>query len=236
MTRRRAGIVAGAALVAWLAVWVPATPALAAQDPSKICLPVLLTCPTSSPSPSPTPSPTTSDPGIIGGIVGGIIGGVTGSGGSGSDDAQLPLTLDKNAPIFTQPAAQLGGSSLSISGLHSVNIVQVRTIDGTRVPVIRIIADQVSIDDFMLDVRHDSTGPAAVNTSDRMVVTGNVHVYVQSLTATLPGGLGLSLLAPTPIPGDELPPKLLRVNLGLVGVTANSISFQNSDLRLHTGS
>jgi hypothetical protein len=61
-----------------------------------------------------------------------------------------------------------------------------------------------------------------------MELRGHVQVYVDSLTATLPGGACITLGAATPPPGDELPPKLLRVNLGLVGVTADSISFAAS--------
>ena len=39
------------------------------------------------------------------------------------------------------------------------------------------------------------------------------------------GGAGITLGGATPRPGGELPSQLLRVTLGLVGVTANSLVF-----------
>lgn len=261
MNVRTAALAAGLGLAVAMAAWIPATPALAREESPLICLPVLLTCPKPSPGPSgsaPTPTPTPSGPlggildplaPVLGPVLGPILGGGAplgglggsgSSGGSGSDTGsgpiplQLPLTLDEQAPVFTQPAAQMGAQSLEISGLHSLNLVLVRTVDGAQVPVIRIIADRVAIGGFTLDVRRDASGPAAVNTSDRMEVDGDVHVYLQSLSATLPGGGGISLLAPTPLPGDELPPTLLGVSFGLVGVTADSSVWTQTDLRLHT--
>jgi hypothetical protein len=107
--------------------------------------------------------------------------------------------------------------------------VTVPLADGSRTTVIKLMADDISIDDFVLDVRR-ATGPSAVTNATRMELKGNVQVYVDSLSATLSNGLGISLLANTPLPGDELPHTLLRPTLGLVGVTANSISFTNNDL------
>ncbi len=186
--------------------------------PATLCIPVLLPCSSPSPSPSPSQSPLIPLPDPL-----------DGTGGDATPPAEpsTPPQPDTGAPVFTQPAAQLGGSSISFSGLQSVSAVTVALADGSRIPVLKLAADDIVIDGFMLGVRK-ATGPALVSTADRMELRGHVEVYVDSLTATLPGGAGITLGAATPPPGDELPPTLLRVNLGLVGVTADSIVFAAS--------
>jgi hypothetical protein len=63
-----------------------------------------------------------------------------------------------------------------------------------------------------------------------MRLQGNVAVYLDSATATLSDGTQLHLGADTPPnKDDELPTNLLRVNLGLVGATADSISYDGLD-------
>ena len=146
--------------------------------------------------------------------------------GTGSATTPPPVAAvpDAGAPTFTLPAAQLGGSSISISGLKSVTAVTVPLANGSRTPVLKIMADDVTVDGFLLDVRK-ATGPSLVTTATRMALHGNVQIYLDSLTASTLDGLGITLGAATPPPGGELPSQLLRVNLGLVGVTANSIVF-----------
>jgi hypothetical protein len=143
---------------------------------------------------------------------------------SGAPPAPAIGVPDAGAPTFTLPAAQLGGSSISISGLHSVTVVTVPLANGTRTTALKIVADGVTVQDFLLDVRK-ATGPSLVTTATTMQLKGNVQVYLDSLTASLLDGTALTLLANTPPPGNELPPTMLRVTLGLVGVTANSIAF-----------
>jgi hypothetical protein len=133
--------------------------------------------------------------------------------------------------VFTLPAAQLGGSSISFSGLQAVSVVTVPLADGTRTPVLKLVADDIAIDDFVLDVRK-STGPSLVSNATRMELHGHVQVYVDSVTAALQDGTTLTLGADTSPPGNELPPTMLRVNLGLVGVTADSIVFTSSHQNL----
>lgn len=204
------------AIVACLVVGmtgIGATP-VPTSAPAALCIPILLPCSSPSPSPSPTPLLPLPNP-------------LSGTGSDATPPAEAPAQPDTGAPVFTQPAAQLGGSSISFSGLQSVSAVTVPLADGSRIPVLKLVADDIVIDGFMLDVRK-ATGPALVSTADRMELRGHVEVYVDSLTATLPGGAGITLGAATPPPGDELPPTLLRVNLGLVGVTADSIVFAAS--------
>jgi hypothetical protein len=177
-------------------------------------------------TPAPTPSHTKS-PG------GGSLGTLLGGGTSTSGVPPLDIVADPNAPVMTLPAAQLSGSSLSFTGLQSVTLVTIPLASGAQVPVIKLVADSITITNFVLDVRR-STGPSLVTTAGRMVVSGHVTAYLDSLTATTLGGLGLTLGTDvTPTPGDELPSQLLRVTLGLVGIDANHISFTSQEQKLH---
>jgi hypothetical protein len=178
-------------------------------------------------TPSSTPSPTPTKPS------GGLLGGLLGGGGTTTGGGVLSILDDPNAPVMTLPAAQLGGSSLSFTGLQSVSLVTIHLADGSRVPVIRLVAESITINNFMLDVRR-ATGPSLVTTAGQMVVRGHVTAYLNSVTATTLGGLGLTLgTDQTPPPGSELPSQLLRVNLGLVGIDADHISFTNQEQKLH---
>lgn len=200
----------------------------APTQPSAFCLPLLMQCPPPSPAPSPSPS---SGGGVVGGLVGGLLGGVKVPGASGA--APLVIGPDDSAYRMTLPAGQLGGSSISISGIHQVGLVTVKKVDGSSFAVIKLTADDVVITGFLLDVRR-ATGPALVSSADRMELKGNVSVWLDSLTGTTLGGLGLTLgTDQTPPPSSELPPKLLRVNLGLVATSANSISYVNLHQELH---
>jgi hypothetical protein len=197
--------------------------------PAALCIPLLMKCGTPSPSPSPTPTPTPTSGSGSGGLLGGLLGGTGGLVGDDAADGGIPpvplvAKPDNGAPTFTLPAAQLGGSSISFTGLKSVSAVIVRLANGQKMTVLKLRADDIAIDDFLLDVRK-ATGPSLVTTSTRMELHGNVQVYVDSATATLLNGKGITIGAATPPPGNELPSTLLRVNLGLVGVTADSIVF-----------
>ncbi len=230
---RKPGVTAVVALLfvaALSGVGAATAPAAQAAEPAALCLPILMTCPpTSTPTPSPSPS---SGGGLIGGLVGGLLGGAKVPGVTGAT-APLVIGPDDSAYRMTLPAGQLGGSSISISGIHQVGLVTVKKVDGTSFTVIKLKADDVVITGFLLDVRR-ATGPSLVSTADRMELNGNVSVWLDSLTGTTLGGLGLTLgTDQTPPPGNELPPKLLRVNLGLVATSANSISYVNLHQELH---
>jgi hypothetical protein len=181
-----------------------------------LCIPLVTQCGTGTPSPTPAPgpAPVVPLPGV--GTVPGVVPGAT--------PAPVIGVPDAGAPTFTLPAAQLGGSSISIGGLKSVTVVTVPLANGTRTTVLKIVADDVIVDDFMLDVRK-ATGPSLVTNAKRMALHGHVQVYLDSLTASLLDGTALTLGGATPPPGNELPPTMLRPTLGLVGVTASSIVF-----------
>jgi hypothetical protein len=168
----------------------------------------------------------------VGGLVGGA-SGATKNAAPGAAAAPLVIGPDPSAPVLTTPAGQLGGSSISISGIYQTGLVTVKRIDGSSFTVIKLVCDDVVITGFLLDVRR-ATGPSLVSTADRMELKGHVSIWLDSLTGTTVGGLGLTLgTDQTPPPGAELPSQLLRVNLGLVGTTADSITYKNLHQALH---
>jgi hypothetical protein len=243
MSRPRSGVVAGA-LIACVAAALAGLGAarVPTAAPAALCIPIILPC--SSPSPTPTPTPTggSGDPGIPGvplpplpgdpGAPGtpGVPGSTPAPSGTPAPTAPAapvtPAGPDGGAPVFTQPPAQLGSQSLSFSGLKGISVVTVPLADGRRIPVLKLSADSITIDGFSLTVRKDS-GPKLVTTADQMALRGDVQVYLDSVTATGSDGTSYTLGAATPPPADGIPPQLLRVTLGLVGVTADSIHFAN---------
>jgi hypothetical protein len=171
--------------------------------------------------------------------VGGLLAGGNGAGGAKDDAGGIPpvpvVAGPDDSMTFTLPAAQLGGSSISFGSVPVVSLVTVPLADGSRTTVIKLQSDSVTIDDFVLDVRKTAAGDRGVTTSSRMVLSGHVAAYVDSATATLPGGLGLTLGADTPLPGDELPQTLLGVHLGLVGVISDRMTMTPSHLSVTPG-
>jgi hypothetical protein len=158
--------------------------------PESLCIPLLMTCNTPTPTPTSTPTPgggSSGSGGLLGGL-GGLLGGNSAPGGI----PVIPLlaTPDPDAPTMTLPAAQLGGSSLSFTGLQGVSLVTVGLANGDRTTVIRLAADSITITDFTLDVRATATSPGLVSTATKMTLRGNVVAYVNSVSATLLGGLG----------------------------------------------
>jgi len=178
------------------------------------------------------PADPAADLPIVGGIIDDLLGGAT--GGLVDGIPGLVLGPDPGSTQWTLPAAQLTGSSISIEGLSSLGLVTIRTLDGQTRPVIRIAADRVVVDDFVLDVRKDAGGDAAVNHSGVLDLRGHVVVYLDSLTGTTLGGLGLTLGTDgTPPPGGELPPKLLGVYLGLVGMQSDVMTQTPTHLEVY---
>jgi hypothetical protein len=203
-----------------------------------MCIPLLMSCstPTPSPSPTPTPTPSTSPSDPLGGL-GGLLGSATGGASTvGGEAASAVATPDRNAPVMTLPAAQLGGSSLTFTGLKSVTLVTVPLANGKRTPVIKLVAASITITNFMLDVRPANLSGALVTNAGTMTLRGNVTAYLDSVTGTTLGGDGLSLgVAKDPPPGNEVPSTLLRVMLGLVGVDANSIVLTQQEQKIYEG-
>jgi hypothetical protein len=225
-----AAIVVGGMVLVSSTVGAAMPPSVA---PGQLCIPIILPCAPSSPTPTPSasPSPTSgiSLPGLPG--LPGTPGTAPAPGSSPSPSPSASATPDAGAPVFTQPPAQLGAKGLSFSGLRGIELVTVPLADGKRVPVLKLSADRITIDGFSLTVRRD-TGPILVTTADRMTLTGHVEVYVDSVSAVTPDGHALTLGAHTPPPADGITPLLARVTLGLVGATADSIVYTNTDQQL----
>lgn len=234
MKRSGSGLVAGA-LIACLAAAIAGLGAarVPTTAPAALCIPLLMTCGSPTPTTTPSPTPGGTLPGVPGlpplpgaPAVPGTPGSSTTPGAAAPATPTPPLGPDAGAPVFTQPAAQLGSQSLSFSGLKGINVVTVPLADGSRIPVLKISADSITIDGFSLTVRK-ATGPKLATTADQMALRGNVQVYLDSVTATGSDGKSYTLGAATPPPADGLPTQLLRATLGLVGVTADSIHFTN---------
>jgi hypothetical protein len=221
--------------------------------PTALCVPLLVSCPTSSPSPSaPGPGTPTQAPAAPGlpALPGTLLPGtgsapslpaVPGAGPTSSPSstatpdptstAPVAAPRDSGTPIFTKTPASMGSKDISFSGLSSVGIVTVPTADGSGERVLKITADSITITGFSLTVRH-ANGPGLVTTADKMVLSGHVSVYLGSATATTSNGRSLQLGTDTPPPLDDVAPGLLRVTMGLVGATADSISYTNTNQRM----
>ncbi len=235
MTRRgtRAAIVLAAGMVAASAL----SGAAAAPVAAAFCLPIpgIWDC-DEEPSPTPTSAPSPSESG-------GIVPDLPLPGESAAprpDDPETPSptptpaepVADDEAPVFTQPPAQLGSDSLSIRGLKGISLVTVPLADGSETEALKISADHITITGFALTVTPGQSHPALVTTADTMDLDGDVQVYLNSLTATTQDGEALTLGADTPPPEDGIEPKLLRVTFGLVGTVADSITYSNTDQRI----
>lgn len=139
-----------------------------------------------------------------------------------------PAPVDEAAPIFTGTPAAMRAGGLSFTGLRGISIVSVPTADGGSVRTLKIDADSITISGFALTVRPPEE-PGLVTTADTMSLQGNVSVYLGSITASAPGGEPLTIGTDTPPPLDEIEPGLLDVTMGLVGSTADSITYTNTD-------
>lgn len=210
--------------------------------PARLCIPILLPC--SDPSPSPTPSPTPTAGSVLPTLPGvPVVPAPDPTPATPTSPAPTPppqdsttppaqaAVVDENSPVFTQPSAQLGAQSLSFRGIPLVSVVTVPLADGTRITVLKMTADEITIDGFALTVRR-ATGPALVTTADRMTLSGHISVYLNSLSATTADGKTLTLGADTPPPADGIAPGLASVTLGLVGTTADSIVYTNTDQKI----
>lgn len=143
----------------------------------------------------------------------------------------VPAPVDGSAPIFTGTPAAMRAGGLSFTGLKGISIVSVPTVDGGSVRALKISADTITITGFSLTVRppeHDGL----VTDADTMELSGNVSVYIGSVSASSMGGTPLTLGTDTPPPMDDVAPGLLDVTMGLVGSTADSIAYTNTDQRI----
>ena len=236
--RRVRAVAVAAALLALTpsAVGAAALPAPASvsagAQPAEWCIPIILPCHDApSPTPRPSPSATAAVPGIpnlpsVPAVPDPTEPSPSPSPSEGSTPPSVAPVADEAGPVFTQPSAQLGSTSLSFSGLRGISVVTVPLADGSRTTALKLEADRITISGFSLTVRHE-TGPILTTTADTMTLAGHMAVYVNSLSATLPGGKLLTLGADPPPPAEGLD-SMFGVTLGLVGSTADSITYTNT--------
>lgn len=218
--------------------------------PAALCVPLVVSCTSEPPSPLPSGTAPTPAPGPLPAVGGTLLPGL-GSGpslpalpgaGSGADpaasvtseptsSAPVAAPRDNGTPIFTKTPASMGSESLSFTGLSSISVVTVPTADGSGARALKITADSITITGFTLTVRSPN-GPGLVTSADKTVLSGHVNVYLGSVTATTSNGRSLTLGTDTPPPLDDVAPGLLRVTMGLVGSTADSISYANTNQRM----
>jgi len=146
-----------------------------------------------------------------------------------ADPVEAPA--DDAAPVFSGIPAAMRSGGLSFTGLHSISIVSVPTADGGSVRALKITADSITITDFALTVRPPDS-PGLVTNADTMALTGNVAVYLGSISASSMGGDPLTIGTDTPPPLDDVEPGLLDVTMGLIGSTADVITYTNTDQRI----
>lgn len=143
-------------------------------------------------------------------------------------DAQF----DDDAPVFTKTPAAMGSDSLGFKGLKGISFAAVPTADGEKVVTLKLQAEEITIEGFSLTVRPPDEDHGLVTKADTMTLKGDVTVYIGSITATTKDGKSLTLGPETPPAMDDVKPGLLRVTMGLVGTTADSIQYSNTDQKL----
>lgn len=197
---------------------VPTKPDTPTEGPTDSPLPAPTTSPSPTDEPTESPSPTdepTESP-------------------SPTEEPTEPVeaTKDEDAPIFTDTPAAMGSESLSFKGLSGISIVDVPTIDGGTTRTLKIEADEIKISGFSLTVRPRGEEDGLLTKSDTMTLAGDVSVYIGSITGTTKDGHSLTLGTDTPPSMDDVKPGLLRVTMGLVGSTADSITYSNVDQKM----
>ncbi|UVI36168.1 hypothetical protein [Brevibacterium spongiae] len=150
----------------------------------------------------------------------------------GNGEFPSEAQMDENAPIFTKTPAAMGSDGLSFKGLKGISFVSVPTADGGSIVVLKIQADEIKITGFSLTVKPPEEDHGLVTKADTMTLSGDVTTYIGSITATTKDGKSLTIGPETPPPMDDVEPGLLRVTMGLVGSTADSISYSNTDQKL----
>lgn len=150
----------------------------------------------------------------------------------GNGEFPADAQMDENAPVFTETPAAMGSEGLSFKGLKGISFVSVPISGGDSMVVLKIQAEEIKITGFSLTVKPPEEHEGLVTKADTMTLSGDVTTYIGSITATTKDGKSLTLGPETPPPMDDVEPGLLRVTMGLVGSTADSISYTNTDQKL----
>lgn len=161
-----------------------------------------------------------------------------GAAGPGTTGPGTPAGPVPDAPadpaqlVFTPTPATLAASTLSIEGLHSIEIVTVDLADGSTTRALKITADRVVIDGFGLDV---PTGDGGLDTTaTTLVVDGHVGIWTPSITAILEDGVE-HVIDTLSRPDPAVFGRLLRLRLPLLGMVADSVAYTGTDQAVYTG-
>ncbi|GAA0993723.1 hypothetical protein [Subtercola frigoramans] len=138
---------------------------------------------------------------------------------------------DPGAMPLTRNPAKLSGSTLSISGLRGLGVVTVTLPDGSTMRVIKLEADHVSIDGFVLDAAGPD-GHGVLTHATNMTADGSVVVYLDSIAGLLGSGAAAVFDAVTPPTASDLG-GLNALTLTLYGLSADVDTLSGSHEELH---
>lgn len=138
---------------------------------------------------------------------------------------------DAGAPVFTSSPPVLSGSGLGLSGLSDIRIVEITRSDGSTARALRLSADEVVVEGFALDVPSGSGGLA--NRSERMVASGHVVVYADSIAGILSTNAEILIdtLSAPPAAADLT--ELTRIHIPLYGMTADRVVHEQSHQQIY---
>lgn len=138
---------------------------------------------------------------------------------------------DPGAPVFTPTPPILSGSGLGLAGLSDIRIVEITRADGSTARALRLSADEVVVDGFALDVPSGSGGLA--NRSERMVATGHVVVYADSIAGILSSNAEILIDTLTQPPTADTLSELTRIHIPLYGMTADRVVHEQSHQQIY---
>ncbi|MWB99627.1 hypothetical protein [Agromyces seonyuensis] len=186
------------------------------------------TDPTTEPSTEPSTAPAPTDPATA-----------EEAPTTPGDEATAPPATSEPVPdapadpagmVFTPKPAILTAGTLGISGLRSLEIVTVDLADGSTMRALKITADRVVIGGFGLDV---PSGDGGLQTdASTLTVEGNATIWTPSITAILADGVE-HVIDTLSTPDPAALGSLLRLRLPLLGMTADSVAYTDTDQAVH---
>ena len=133
---------------------------------------------------------------------------------------------------LTRNPAKLSGSSLAIAGLQSLGVVTVTLPDGSTMRVIRLEADHISIDGFVLDAK-GSDGHGVLTHATNMTANGSVVVYLDSVAGLLEDGTNAVFDHLNPPASLASLVGLTTISLDLYGLSGDTLTLSASHEELY---
>lgn len=132
----------------------------------------------------------------------------------------------RGRPFACGALTVLAGADVFFSGQLDIGTIHVELgIEGFHATIIPVLLVVLGLLTMMMPVHRIFHGVISLVVSVYSVIGVNLGGFFLGMLLGTTGGAGITLGGATPPPGGELPSQLLRVTLGLVGVTANSIVF-----------